>query len=248
MKKALTPFQSLTRFEKGLYIASLVTVSAAFLLSRSNDILTLIASLIGATALIFVAKGYVLGQILTVVFSLFYGVISFYFHYYGEMITYLGMTSPIAALAVISWLRHPYEETAEVEVSRMTKRQIAAMLGSAAAVTVIFYFILKALGNANLAFSMVSVTTSYLASYMTLCRSPFYAVGYAANDIVLIILWVLASMEDASYVPMVACFVIFFINDSYGFFNWQRMKKRQCPGEKRREDASKPIAVTPQID
>ena len=87
MKKALTPFQSLTRFEKGLYIASLVTLSAAFLLSRSNDILTLIASLIGATALIFVAKGYVLGQILTVVFSLFYGVLSFHFHYYGEMIT-----------------------------------------------------------------------------------------------------------------------------------------------------------------
>ena len=228
MTKVLTLFQDLSRFEKKLYIASLLTVSGAFLLSRSDDVLTLIASLIGATALIFVAKGYVIGQILTVVFSAFYGVISFYFHYYGEMITYLGMTSPIAILAVISWLRHPYEETAEVEVNRMTKRQVIVMLALTAVVTVIFYYILKELDNANVFFSTVSVTTSFLASYMTLFRSPFYAVGYAANDIVLIMLWVLASMENFSYFPMVACFTIFFINDSYGFYNWQRMKRRQC--------------------
>lgn len=235
MTKVQAPFQDLSRFERKLYIASLLTVSGAFLLSRSDDVLTLIASLIGATALIFVAKGYVIGQVLTVVFSVFYGVISFYFHYYGEMITYLGMTSPIAVLAVISWLRHPYEETAEVEVNRMTKRQVIIMFALAAVVTVIFYFILRALGNANLVFSTISVTTSFLASYMTLYRSPYYAVGYAANDIVLIILWVLASMENSSYFPMVACFTIFFINDSYGFFNWQRMKKRQRRDENQKK-------------
>lgn len=225
------PFRGLTRFEKRLYITSLLVVTGAFLLSGSGDRLTLIASLIGATALIFVSKGYVIGQVLTVVFALFYGVISFYFCYYGEMITYLGMTSPIAMMSVVSWLRHPYRQTAEVEVNRMTKRQIAVMLSSATAVTGIFYFILRALGNANLFFSTLSVTTSYLASYMTLFRSPFYAVGYAANDVILIILWIMASAKDRSYLPMAACFAVFLVNDSYGFFNWQHMKKRQLRGE-----------------
>ncbi len=66
-----------------------------------------------------------------------------------------------------------------------------------------------------------------MASALTFLRSPYYALFYAANDIVLIVLWSLASAENISYIPMVICFSCFFINDLYGFINWQRMKKRQ---------------------
>lgn len=220
-------FKSLSKFELILWLSSLVIVSGAFIISNSSDYLTLLASLIGVTALIFVAKGYVIGQVLTVVFALFYGVISFHFKYYGEMITYLGMTTPIAILTVISWLRHPYKETSEVEVRYMTKIQVLIMIILTLVVTVVFYFILKALGTANLLFSTISISTSFLASYLTLMRNPFYGIGYGANDIVLIILWIIASIENPSYIPMVVCFVMFLINDFYGFLNWQRMKKRQ---------------------
>ena len=76
-------------------------------------------------------------------------------------------------------------------------------------------------------FSTISVTTSFVAVYFTFLRSPYYALGYAANDIVLIILWTLASMENISYLPMVVCFVMFLANDLYGFYNWRKMRKRQ---------------------
>ena len=66
--------------------------------------------------------------------------------------------------------------------------------------------------------------SSTLQPYM---RSPYYAIAYAGNDIVLIVLWVLASIQDISYLPMVLCFVMFFANDIYGFINWKRMRKRQ---------------------
>lgn len=221
------PWKDLTTFERTLWITSVVMVTVSFFVFSEGEYLNLIASLIGVTALIFVAKGYVIGQVLTVVFAVFYGIISFYFRYYGEMITYLGMTSPIAILAVITWLRHPYEETAEVEVSRMSRKQAAVMLVLAVLVTVVFYFILHALGNSNLLFSTLSVTTSFLASYLTMMRSPYYGLGYAANDLVLIVLWILASVVDISYLPMVVCFVMFFVNDMYGFWNWRRMQGRQ---------------------
>ncbi len=42
-----------------------------------------------------------------IIFSLLYGIISYTFSYYGEMITYLGMTMPMAVFALISWLRNP---------------------------------------------------------------------------------------------------------------------------------------------
>lgn len=183
--------------------------------------------------LIFVAKGEVLGQILTVVFSLAYAAVSLRFRYYGEMITYLGMTAPIAVMSVVSWLKHPYQAgKSEVAVARLTAGQIAWMSGLGLIVTVLFYFILAYFETANLLVSTVSILTSFLASYLMFCRSPAYALAYAANDLVLIVLWVLAAMDSLSYLPMVVCFAMFFCNDLYGFYNWRRMRSRQqrCEG------------------
>ena len=220
----------LTKLELGLWGISVFAVFASSFFSDSIDILTVIASLIGVTALIFVAKGYVLGQILTILFAVFYGIISFCFKYYGEMITYLCMTAPIALGATISWLRHPYKGTKEVEVNRITKKQVVVMIVLASIVTLAFYFILIALGNANIIFSTVSITTSFIASYLTFYRSPYYAIAYAANDLVLIVLWVLATLKNISYFPMIICFIMFFVNDMYGFINWKRIEKRQNKG------------------
>lgn len=101
------------------------------------------------------------------------------------------------------------------------------MIILAAAVTFIFYYILLFFHTANLVPSAVSVTTSFLAVYLTFRRSAFYAAAYAANDIVLIILWILAALTDISYLSVVICFIMFFVNDIYGFVNWSKMRKRQ---------------------
>ncbi len=225
--KYKNPFKDLTKFELGLWVVSMVVVAGSFLLAPDRNYLTLTASLIGVTALIFVAKGYVLGQILTVVFALFYGIISFYFHYYGEMITYLCMTAPMAIVAAIEWIRNPYLQSAEVKVGHLTRMKLALLIGLTVLVTLVFYFILAALNTSNLTVSTISVTTSFLASGLTFLRSPYYALAYAANDVVLIILWILASLVDISYLPMILCFVMFFVNDVYGFVNWKHMELRQ---------------------
>ena len=220
--------KNLSLFEWGLWIFSLIVVFASGALTPNQSPLMLINSLIGVTALIFVAKADVLGQLLTVVFSLLYAVISFSFSYYGEMITYLGMTMPIALMSVISWLRHPFsKDGVEVKVNKIAKNEWLLMLFAATAVTVAFYFILRLFNTSNLIFSTISITTSFAASYLSFRRSPFYALAYSANDVVLIILWVLASLENSVYVPVVVCFSMFFINDVYGFINWNRIKKRQ---------------------
>ena len=117
-------FESIKRlkwYEKIIWFISVMVIFISFFAFKNKEYLTLATSLIGVTALIFVAKGDVLGQLLTVVFAFF----------------------------------------------------------------------------------------------------------YAGNDVVLIILWILASFESISYLPMVLCFIMFLVNDLYGFINWQRMKKKQ---------------------
>ena len=226
-KKIQNPFAALNKFEWSLWLSSLVVVTLSFLLSPDKDYLSLCASLIGVTALIFVAKGMVIGQILCVIFAVFYGIVSFYFRYFGEMITYLGMSAPIAIFSVISWLRHPYKQSQEVEVNQVTKKQWLLLSVVSVAVTIAFYFVLRALHTTNLLISTISVTTSFVACYLSFLRSAFYAVGYAANDVVLIVLWTLAAIENIAYLPMIACFVAFLANDGYGFYQWQKMKRRQ---------------------
>lgn len=226
--KIRNPFHRLTRFEWVLWVTSLTIVAGSFLLTEPDSWMVLSASLIGVTALIFVAKGDVFGQILTIVFSLFYAVISFQFAYYGEMITYLGMTMPIAVLSVITWMKHPFAGNAhEVQISRLGLKKSLGLFLLSLLVTAGFYFILDYFGTANLFFSTVSITTSFLASSLTLLRSPSYALAYAANDIVLIVLWILAAMENSAFLPMVICFAMFLCNDLYGFINWRRMQQRQ---------------------
>lgn len=220
-------FGELSRFEWWLWIVSLVVVVGSFLLTPSPDYLTLTTSVIGVTALIFIAKGMLLGQVLTIIFSCFYGVVSFLYAYYGEVLTYVGMTAPMAVVALVSWARHPYKESAEVEVARITGRQVAWLTVFTVAVTMLFYFVLRALGTANLVVSTISVTTSFVAVALTYLRSPWYALGYATNDVVLIVLWIMASIDNPSYVPMIFCFVMFLANDIYGFVNWRRMAYRQ---------------------
>ena len=224
MKKIVTYF---SRLELALWGSSVLLILVSFLVFDRSNVLTLIASLLGVTSLIFCAKGNPVGQVLMVLFSLLYGAISYSFAYYGEMITYLGMTLPMAVFALISWLKNPYKgNRAEVRVNRLGGAELL-LLPLTAAVTVAFYFILAYFHTANLLPSTLSVATSFVAVYLTFRRSPYFALAYAANDVVLILLWVLAGVADIRYIPVVVCFVAFLFHDIYSYTNWQRMQKRQ---------------------
>ncbi len=217
-----------SKLEIMLWSSSVGVILLSFCIFDRENYLTLTASLIGVTSLIFNAKGNPFGQLLMVVFSVLYGVISYTFSYYGEMITYLGMTMPMAILALISWLRNPYDgNKAEVKVNTIGKRETGWMWILTVGVTLLFYFILAHFNTANLIPSTLSVTTSFLAVYLTFRRSPYFALAYAANDVVLIVLWVLASATNMRYLSVVVCFVAFLFNDIYGYVSWQKMKNRQ---------------------
>lgn len=226
-KMDMKSIQSLTGFEKSLWLVSVLVVGGASILGGVSG-LELAVSLIGVTALIFVAKGHVLGQVLTIVFGLLYGYISYQCAYYGEMITYMGMTVPMAAVAAVAWMKNPYQAgKQEVKVAPFHKADWGKLLVLTVVVTIGFYFVLAYFNTASLALSTVSITTSFAASYLTYRRSPYYALAYALNDVVLIGLWLVASVEDASYITMVMCFVMFFLNDLYGYYNWRKMERRQ---------------------
>ena len=119
MKRILNYFSAV---ELCLWGASMLAILISFFCFEQTGYLSLIGSLIGVTSVILCAKGNPLGMALSVVFSVIYSIISFSFAYYGEMITYLGMTMPMAVFALVSWLKNPYQgNRAEVRVNSIGK-------------------------------------------------------------------------------------------------------------------------------
>ena len=141
MSKILNYF---TKGEIILWLCSVIGIVASFLIFDRESYSTLIISIIGTTALIFNAKGNPLGQGLMIFFCVFYGVVSCSVRYYGEMLTYLGMSLPMAVISLISWLRNPFQKgKAEVKVNYLKRKDYMQLVVLTVLVTVAFYFILK---------------------------------------------------------------------------------------------------------
>ena len=222
--------------ELALWLGSMVVILTSHFLFRQESILNLFVSLLGVTALIFCAKGNPAGQAMMIVFGCIYGYISYATRYYSEMITYLGMSVPMAAYALICWLRNPFQgKKSQVAVNRIQKKEWLFLILLTAVVTTLFHFILKALITPNLWWSTLSVATSFAACYLTARRSPYFALIYSLNDIVLIVLWSIASFTDLNYLSVVICFVVFLANDLYSFYNWRKMEKKQQKQKEQKE-------------
>ncbi len=222
------PFKEFEIKEWVLYIASLVVVIGSNFFGESIEVLNLIATSLGVTALIFIAKGNVFGQMLTVIFGVLYSIVALKNSYYSEIITYLGMTAPLAIISIITWLKNPFKKGENVvKIRNICLKEFFIMLGLTAIVTFVFYFVLRALNTPNLIVGTISIATSFSASYLMVRRISYYAIAFMLNDIVLIVLWILASFNDRSSLAMVACFSMFLFNDLYAFIRWKVREKQQ---------------------
>lgn len=80
--------------------------------------------------------------------------------------------------------------------------------------------------------TIVSFTVSFLSPFCpgrerTSRRGGLTFWACAANDMVLIVLWTLAAVEDISYLSVMICFALFLVNDIYGYISWRKMERRQ---------------------
>ena len=217
-------------FEWCLLLLSYIIIIIFFFVFKNDNYLNLVGAIIGVSATLFAGKGSPIGQVLIIIFSVIYAIVSYTNKLYGEMITYLGMTALIAIFALISWIRN--SDHGQVRIYKLKLIEWIIILILTIVVTIGFYFLLKVLKTKNLIISTVSVFTSFLASVLTLKRSKYYALGYASNDCICVVLWIIASLDDIENVSIVTCFGAFLLNDIYGFINWNKLEKIQDEKEK----------------
>ena len=89
-------------------------------------------------------------------------------------------------------------------------------------------YLLKAFNTNELIVSTISVLASLFAIYLQIRRSRFSFSFYMINDVILMVLWGIPVISGNLFLlPMVCNPIINFINDSYGFYNWKKLEKKQ---------------------
>lgn len=211
-----------------LWIGSMLIYGIITLAVGGTDIGYLISIMIGITALIYTAKGHIFGPLLMVIFSILYSLISLSFQYHSEFITYGFMTLPMSILAALAWFKHPSKQLKnQVQVRHLDLKGWMFGILLTTMVTIIFGTIMVWLNTKNIIVSTLSISSSFMAVYLIFVRSRYYAIAYAINDFVLVVLWAYAYTVEPEYLMLIVCFVLFFIYDIYGFISWSIMTKNQ---------------------
>lgn len=220
-------FEDWNKFEKIFLICGLLVSIISAIIFNGTIIDTLYTSLYLITALL-MSKGKVESYFVGFVSVFFYGIISYNQKYYGELIITAFLTFPIMIIGIISWLRHQDKEDDTVIISSLSRKEITIALLSQLVLFWIYYFLLKAFNTDLLVISTISVMTSVLASYFEARRSELSLFCYIANDLVIITLWLIPIINgQTELISVLVGPILLLINDIYGSYNWNRLKKQQ---------------------
>ena len=221
-------FKNWNIFEIIFLFACLLGLTLCFIFGVDKNVLSFVTSLIGVVSVLMVAKGLVIAPFINISYNVLYSIVAITQKYYGEAIIYIAIMMPISIFSIISWLRNKNKNnSAVIEQNSIHKKEYLYLFLSTSVLTVAFYFLLKALDTNELIISTLSLITSAVASYLMLRRSKYYALGFVANDIILIIMWaIVVKNSGIGYLPTLLSFVIFLINDIYGFIHWSLTQKK----------------------
>ncbi len=226
-KKVANFFKQISLFEYLLTIISLI-VSIVLSIVFKVGALKAIFTLLGILMLLFVSKGWIIGEAFSLLYMIVYAVISYLSHYYGEMFISIFISVPISIFTFINWIRHPKSRgEQEIKIASLSNFKIVCIITFSILLCFPIYFLLEHFNTPNLIVSTLSVVASLIASLLLLFRSNLYALFFILNDIIVMILWSLLCKNDISNLMMVITFFISLIFDIYGLINWTSIKKKQ---------------------
>ena len=209
-------------FEKILLFGSILFISLTGLVFHA-DLLATLCSILGVITVLLLAKGNNYVNVLGVLISILYSIVSYRNKYYGEILIYIFLMMPMYTIGIFTWLRHKNKDTDSVEINTISKREWILTLLVSCIIFVGIYNLLKAFNTNALYLSSISVLFNLYAIYLQVRRSRFSFCFYLVTDILLLALWIIPVINgNYVFIPLILNPIINFISDSYGLYNWRR--------------------------
>lgn len=207
--------------------ASTITLTIIF----KSGILDCLTSLFTILWCVLLAKGKVWGHMIGVIATLLYIVVSIQVAYYGEVLLSAVITIPMSIWAFVEWFKNKRIDKAQGEVvvvKAVSIKELLILLISQVALFPALYFLLKVFNTEFLAVSTLSVSANIIATWLLIRRSDFNWFVWVANSLITLSLWLyLTIVKDLSYITLAIMALFLFVNNIYGFVNWQRLKRSQ---------------------
>ncbi|MDD4110875.1 MAG: nicotinamide riboside transporter PnuC, partial [Clostridia bacterium] len=182
------------------------------------------------------AKGKVLGHIIGIIGTILYIISSAFVAYYGEIIISVGLTIPMSIWATISWFKNKRVDTEQgrvVVIKKIKSIELVILLLSQIVMGVGYYFLLKAFNTQFLVMSTISLVVSIIATYLAIRRSDLNWIAWIINSIMTLTLWLYLTITiNLSYITLSIMSVFLFVNNIYGYINWQILKRSQKKDKK----------------
>lgn len=210
-----------------LYCSLFVLLNTILGIVFNSSWLIIVYSIVVIISVFLLTKGNFVGNILQVIASIMYAIISFNSKYFGETITCLLINLPVYSISIVTWLKNRQSNSNTIKINKIKIKETIAISFASVAIFVLLYFMLKAFNTANLVVSTISMTLSVIATYLVMRRCEYNFVFYLLQNLISIVLWLPIVYANIAYLPTVVNFCIFAILNTTGIINWAKLKKNQ---------------------
>ncbi len=208
-----------------LTLGSLLLVIIS-IISKSS-FLSLTYSLLCLLNAVCIAKGKIIGYIFEIIATAIYLYISFTQKFYSEVFTSVCLLMPSSIYGLYNWSKNQ-SQTSTVIIKDMNKKELYFSIISQIILYPLYLLILKYFDTSLVYISALSICITALAVYHMAKASPLGYFFFIIKDLVAIILWIYPILlGEAASIPVFITFILYAINDCYGFFNWKKIKLAQ---------------------
>jgi len=182
----------------------------------------IISATTGVACVVCTGKGKLSAYIFGAVNVVLYAVISFRAKYYGEVMLNALYYFPMEFYGFYVWNQHMNRETHEVEKNRMTKAGRGKLVFATAAGTVIYGFLLKALGGSLPFVDSLSTVASVVAMVISVKMYMEQWIIWIAVDVVTVVMWAAAFVNGNESMATLLMWVVYLGNAVIMYFKWAK--------------------------
>ncbi len=177
------------------------------------------------------AKGKLLGLVLSIISASLYVVVSFFAKVYGEVIINVLLYIPLDVIALCTFKKNRDKTTNEIEVKSLEPTTWFITFGLTILGGALIYLLLYFLPGQQYPFlNMLSIVMFLAALFLRNARfKEFWWFNFVGN-VVSIVMWVLVSTTKAELLyslPMALSSLAALLNNIYGIIMWQKIYKAE---------------------
>lgn len=192
-----------------------------------DSVMGIAAALTGVWCVILTGKGKLSSFWFGTINTVLYAIVAWRARYWGEVMLNMLYYLPTNFIGLYNWSKHMNEETVEVEKKRLTLKGSLLTYSGVAVGTIIYGFILKAMGGTLPFVDSLSTVVSVFAQILCIKRCMEQWVLWVVVNIVTIIMWVYAFFTGTGDLATILMWSIYLVNALIMLIKWIKETKKQ---------------------